>query len=78
MAIKVETKTTKVDDIDGSKAEATVKFALDGKWYEIDLSKKHNAQIRRILKPYIDAGRKVKRTYRSRKSKTVASKDTAE
>lgn len=53
---------TKIDDIDGAtKAEATVKFELDSKAYEIDLSKRNNAKLRSILRPYIEAGRKTKR-----------------
>lgn len=68
MAEKVT--VTKVDDIDGTKAEATVKFALDGNEYEIDLSKKHNGQLRKIFKPYVEAGRKLKR----RRGRPVGSK----
>ena len=30
--------TELVDDIDGSKAEETVRFAIDGVEYEVDLS----------------------------------------
>lgn len=68
----------KVDDIDGKPAEATVRFALDGKEYEIDLSKKHNAQIRRIFDPYIKAGRKLKRVGRPAGSKTRAAVKAAD
>ena len=32
--------TELVDDIDGSKAEETVRFAIDGVEYEVDLSEK--------------------------------------
>ena len=35
--------TELVDDIDGSKAEETVRFAIDGVEYAVDLSEK-NAQ----------------------------------
>jgi hypothetical protein len=35
------------DDLDGSKADTTVRFAVDGTGYEIDLSKKNAAKIRR-------------------------------
>lgn len=45
------------DDLDGSDADETVKFALDGRSYEIDLNKKNAAALRRALKPYVDAGR---------------------
>ena len=45
------------DDLDGSDADETVRFGLDGKAYEIDLNKKNAAAMRRALKQYIDAGR---------------------
>jgi hypothetical protein len=45
------------DDLDGSEAEETVKFGLDGKFYEVDLNKKNAAALRKALKPYVDAGR---------------------
>ncbi len=48
-----------VDDIDGSEAEGTVRFGLDGTEYEIDLNKKHAAQFTKAIRPYIDAARKV-------------------
>jgi hypothetical protein len=48
-----------VDDIDGSEAEGTVRFGLDGADYEIDLSKKHADQLAKAIGPYIEAARKV-------------------
>jgi Lsr2 len=48
-----------VDDIDGSAAEGTVRFGLDGVDYEIDLNKKHADQLSKAISPYIDAARKV-------------------
>ena len=59
MAQKVQ--VTLVDDIDGSEAEETVKFALDGTQYEIDLSDKNAAKLRELFEPYVDAGSKVAR-----------------
>lgn len=56
------TLTYLTDDIDGSDAEETVRFSLDGKSYEIDLNKKNAAALRRVLKPYIDAGRSSRRS----------------
>ena len=46
-----------VDDIDGSAGASTVSFAVDGKRYEIDLSKKNRSALGKALKPYVDAGR---------------------
>lgn len=51
------TITYLTDDIDGSDAEETIRFTLDGKTYEIDLNKKNAAALRRALKPYIEKGR---------------------
>jgi hypothetical protein len=48
-----------IDDIDGSEAEGTVRFALEGAEYEIDLSAKHSEQLRSALKAYVDHARKV-------------------
>ena len=39
MATKIETLF--IDDLDGSPANGTVRFALDGTSYEIDLSGEH-------------------------------------
>ena len=47
-----------VDDIDGSNAEETVSFALDGKEYEIDLSAKNAGKLRDALAPYVGHARK--------------------
>lgn len=47
-----------VDDLDGSDAEETVSFAVDGREYEIDLSSKNANKIRGFLAPYVDKGRR--------------------
>ena len=47
------------DDFDGKKADETVTFALDGVSYEIDLSAKNAAELRRALAAYIEVGRRV-------------------
>ena len=44
MAQKIQTLF--IDDIDGGAAEGTVRFALDGTEYEIDLNAKHSDHIR--------------------------------
>jgi hypothetical protein len=41
------------DDLDGGRADETVRFALDGVEYEIDLSVKHAAALRDMLAVYI-------------------------
>jgi hypothetical protein len=46
------------DDIDGSEASETIRFALEGAEYEIDLNGKHANELRETLKRYTEAGRK--------------------
>jgi Lsr2 len=48
-----------IDDIDGSEAEGTVRFGLDGAEYEIDLSTAHAKELRNTLERYIQAARRV-------------------
>ena len=55
MAQKVQTLF--VDDLDGSEAEGTVRFGLDGTDYEIDLNAKNAQQLRDALARYMAAGR---------------------
>ena len=38
-----------IDDLDGGEAEGTVRFGLDGADYEIDLSAKNAAALRKAL-----------------------------
>ena len=57
MAQKIQTFL--VDDLDGSEAEGTVLFGLDGTHYEIDLSNSHAKELRSALARYAEAGRRV-------------------
>jgi hypothetical protein len=57
MAQKIQTLF--IDDLDGGDAVGTVRFALDGSDYEIDLSTKHSEELRKALNTYIEHGRKV-------------------
>jgi hypothetical protein len=52
-------QTVFIDDIDGGKAEGTVRFGLDGTEFEIDLSSKHTKELRAALDKYIPHARKV-------------------
>lgn len=65
MAERIEVEL--VDDIDGSPAQQTVTFALDGVSYEIDLSQRHAQQLRSVLAGYIDQARTPKDTSRTAK-----------
>jgi nucleoid-associated protein Lsr2 len=57
MATKV--LTTLQDDIDGSDATQTVRFALDGVEYEIDVSDRNANRLRNSLSEFIAHGRRV-------------------
>ncbi|MDG4831357.1 Lsr2 family protein [Solwaraspora sp. WMMD1047] len=59
MAKQVITLLT--DDLDGSEADRTVEFGLDGVTYTIDLSEKNVGKLRQALNVYIDAGSRVGR-----------------
>lgn len=52
------TVITMTDDIDGSEANETVVFGLDGSTYEIDLNEAHAEDLREVLAPYISGGRR--------------------
>jgi len=56
MAQKVQVSF--VDDLDGSEAEGTIRFGIDGREYEIDLSKKNADKLSRAVQPFIDKARK--------------------
>ena len=53
-----------IDDIDGGAAEGTVRFALDGTEYEIDLNQKHSEELRSALGKYVSHARKIGGTAR--------------
>ena len=59
MAKQVITLLT--DDLDGSEADHTVEFGLDGVNYTIDLSEKNAGKLRKALERYIAAGTRVGR-----------------
>jgi len=47
-----------VDDLDGSEAEETVEFGLDGAFYEIDLSEENAERLRDALSEYVEHARR--------------------
>ncbi|MGI5290025.1 histone-like nucleoid-structuring protein Lsr2 [Nonomuraea polychroma] len=49
-----------IDDIDGSDAEGTTTFALDGTSYEIDLSGRNREKLEKALAPFITKARPVR------------------
>ena len=52
-------QTLFIDDLDGSAAEGTVRFGLDGTEYEIDLNAEHAKALRDALARYVGAARRV-------------------
>jgi hypothetical protein len=56
MAQKVT--VTLVDDLDGSEAEETIEFGLDGASYQIDLSEDNAERLRDALAEYVDHARR--------------------
>ena len=69
MAQKIQTLF--IDDLDGSTAESTVRFALDGTSYEIDLSTGHAQALRAALSRYTDAARRATGTRRPARSRRM-------
>jgi hypothetical protein len=60
MAKQIVTLLT--DDIDGSEADRTVEFGLDGVNYTIDLSDKNAGKLRKALDPYLAAASRLSRS----------------
>jgi hypothetical protein len=52
------TVTSLVDDTDGSEAQETVSFSLEGTTYEIDLSDQNAKKLRDALEPWVEKARK--------------------
>ena len=53
------------DDFDGSEGATTVRFGLDGREYEVDLSAENEAEFREFLNHYTAVGRKLTRSGRA-------------
>jgi hypothetical protein len=56
MAQKV--KVLLIDDLDGSDADETISFAVDGATYEIDLNAEHAAELREAFARWIGHARR--------------------
>ena len=80
MAQKIQTLF--IDDLDGSEAEGTVRFGLDGAQYEIDLSAEHAQALRNALATYVSAARRagggVRRPVRSGRGASASGLNTTE
>jgi hypothetical protein len=62
------------DDLTGGPANQTVRFALDGTDYEIDLSAKNAAVFGKQLAPFLEHARKARRAQLRRPGRTAASR----
>lgn len=60
------------DDLDGSEADGTIRFGLDGSDYEIDLNTAHADALRNVFAPYVAVARKVAFSRPSRPGRTKA------
>jgi nucleoid-associated protein Lsr2 len=68
-------RITLVDDLDGTEADETVEFSLDGAGYQIDLSKPNAERLRDIFAEFVRHGRRTggraKRAPKARTTKTA-------
>ena len=62
------------DDLTGGAADETVRFAVDGIGYEIDLSATNAAAFGKLLAPYLEHGRKAGRTPGRRAGRAASSR----
>ena len=63
-----------LDDIDGSKADDTVRFGLDGQQYEIDLNAANATALRAVVEPYAEHARRTTAANGKRKTGSAASR----
>lgn len=61
-----------IDDLDGTEAEETVTFGLDGRDYEIDLTTENAERLRGLLSEFISVARNVKKSGRASKTARAA------
>ena len=59
------------DDLDGSDADDTIRFGVDGVEYEIDLSLAHANEFRAFMRRYTDAGRRMGKMSSGRPKVTI-------
>jgi Lsr2 len=65
MAVAQQVLITMVDDLDGTEEDVeTVRFGLDGKEYEIDLSGPNGGKLRAVMAPYVKSARPAARASR--------------
>jgi hypothetical protein len=62
-----------VDDLDGSEADASVRLGWNGEWRELELSARNLALLSKSIDRYWDAGRPVRATAPSSRSRSRSS-----
>lgn len=62
MATRTEVHT--YSDLSGAENASSVEFALQGTKYSIDLTKDEQAELFRLLSPYVEKGRKLTSRFR--------------
>ena len=77
-AVAQRTQILYIDDIDGSQADGTVRFGVDGTAYEIDLNKKHADQLAKVIRPYVEAARRVPSSRRAASSGRASRHDQSD
>jgi len=65
------------DDLDGGPADETVRFAIAGAQYEIDLNQKNAARFRQQVAPFLERARKAGRSTRQ-PTRTSASRQRSQ
>jgi hypothetical protein len=70
MAQRVEIQL--IDDVDGTAATQTVRFALNGRELEIDLNDKNASKLRKALDPYVGAARRLGSATGTSRRRTLA------
>jgi hypothetical protein len=78
--VEMATKVTVAleDDLDGRPAVETVRFAVEGAEYEIDLNKKNVAAFGKKLAPFIEHARRAGRGPRRRGGRSAAGRERGE
>src|ERR1700758_164123 len=63
------------DDLTGGPADETVKFGMDGREYEVDLSTRHASEFRRLVAPFVEHARLVLQQRSRPRARTAASRE---
>jgi Lsr2 len=75
MARKVEVRL--VDDLDSGAADETVRFGLDGVYFEIDLSTRHAKELRSGLERFVQVAQRISQNGRGSASRRARSAGSA-